>query len=914
MSNDFAYLGLFFKKQPMSSRKNKAAAPAAVKETVNRPKAAPVVQDDESGPLKEETLVWICTILCSVIVYYIVGSIIHSVYHPDIAALKEIANKLLIQAAGVRPEPVESLLTQAGIVTIGLSLLGFYALFSKMTALRAAAHKPLFTVISCASAVAILALIYVDFSAPNPYAQGAGDTPQNNRDMVGFSNFDFYFDGIFLGNTVLLYAFMLVPAIALLFYGIKKNRWEENKQFNNITGIAGYAVVAGLMLVILSMNTFDFPYTFENKYDFNAVYYSMTQVHAGAPMLVDGFTNTYGLYPMFLNVVFKLTGLSVTNFSMVMAILVVTCFLFNFYVLKQYVANKIILLFGFLTVLFFPYLDSKVVSDFDPYFAIFPIRYIIPCTLAFLAVIYLKKKTQLKYWLTTVVMALLMLWNPEIGLVSYLSWLAMNTYADFYSTEGKMNFKKIGMHWGAGIGVAVVVFYAYKGLVYMIYGAAPDLSMLFSTMAVFGKIGFNMIPMAFVHPWNLMVLVLILGFVHAISRLSRKDIRPKDAVIFLLSVVGLGFFFYFQGRSHNWSFSSIAGFSIMLLTILGSELWEKVKSSNILALNLLFVVFLFVISFSFFEVLYSMPKLNELTSQEESKEKAGADQKRFEGNVELITKLSAEKEKILIFSAMQYQGLYYSTSKRAAAFNPGLMDMFALTDLAKLEQTIKTGVPKIFVEPESTPYFLPRPMAAAAAVYDVDSFNKNMGALSRRKTKIPALSFFDKEAETVFHKKYTDDTAGAGQRINDALGGKPLTLNPAFAVEVLFYSKPQIYPFATVAGNMSDSGGFIIARVINSNNYFFGINGSGFAVPAPDDQWVYSVMNVFPDKVEVYQNGALAGTIPLQASYRQSSLPFSIGNLGYMRYYIGAIAEVAVINKNLDKEKIAATWEEIRKM
>lgn len=38
------------------------------------------------------------------------------------------------------------------------------------------------------------------------------------------------------------------------------------------------------------------------------------------------------------------------------------------------------------------------------------------------------------------------------------------------------------------------------------------------------------------------------------------------------------------------------------------------------------------------------------------------------------------------------------------------------------------------------------------------------------------------------------------------------------------------------------------------------------------------------------------------------------GNAGFMRYFIGAISEVAVINKPLDKEKITATWEAIKQL
>jgi len=73
-------------------------------------------------------------------------------------------------------------------------------------------------------------------------------------------------------------------------------------------------------------------------------------------------------------------------------------------------------------------------------------------------------------------------------------------------------------------------------------------------------------------------------------------------------------------------------------------------------------------------------------------------------------------------------------------------------------------------------------------------------------------------------------------------------------------------------------------------------------------------MNVYPDHLEVYLDGVPAGNIPLAAPYHQSPEKFSVGNAGFMRYFIGAISEVAVINKPLDKEKIAATWETIKQL
>ena len=866
--------------------------------------------------LKSEALVWLLSICTSLLIYLVVAYIIHNNYHPNIDAQKEQAKDLLIQWGGVRPEPVEALLTRVGVFVIGLSLMACYYFFSKMARIKELAQSQLFSIISFTVFAGIIGLIYYDFAALNPFGKDNGDTIQNNRDYVTKTNFDFFFDGLFVGNNVLLYSFILVPLISLIFFfGIRKFNWERNKTFNRLMSGAGYLFGGGIVLAIVAMTMFLFPYTFENKYDFNAVYYSVTQVHAGMPMLVDGFTNTYGLYPHFLNLIFSITGLSVLKFSMVMSLLTGTCFAFNFYVLREFTSNKLILLLGFLTVIFFPYLDSKLISDFDPYFAIFPIRYLIPSTLAFLVVRYLKSGSKITYWLTTVLMSCFILWNPETGLIGMLSWLAFNCYNDFYSADGKIAFVKIGFHLAACIGMAVVVAYVYEGLIFAVYGAAPDLSLLFGTILVFGKIGFYLLPMAVVHPWNLMVIVLCLGFVYAISKLFNKERTPKASFVFLISVISLGFYFYFQGRSHNMSFSSIAGFSIMLLIIMGDSLWENIKDKNVPALDFLFAIFLFSVSFSFFEILSNVPQIREMVSQEENISKQADDQKRTESNIEFIKKNTKEHEKIFMFSAIHYQGLYFDGTKRVSAFNPGIMDMFMNTDLDKMSKKITESDTKVFIEPEEMKFFyMEKPYAAVAASYEAAAFNNNMAMLVKRKTKVPAKTFFDKREGLLIDRKYTDEPAGILARQKDDTGVVLLNNGTSFSFEALFFTKEQLFPFGTVMGNMDDTSGFIIANMVHTPNYFFGINGKGVGVSVPKDAWVYCAVNVLPDHAEVYVNGSLAGNVPLARPYVLSPRKFCVGNLGFMRYFVGAIAEVAVHSKPLDKSAIAATWQEIAGM
>ena len=671
-------------------------------------------------------------------------------------------------------------------------------------------------------------------------------------------------------------------------------------------------VAAGIILAIVLMNTFYFPYAFENKYDFNAVYYSMTQVYAGVPMLVDGFSNTYGLYPHFLNLIFHFAGLDIFKFTLTLSLLTGLAFTLNFLFLKKFTSNNIILLFGFCSVIFLPYLDFKFLTAFDSSFAIFPIRYIIPSTLVFLSALYLEKRSQFVYWATFVLMGIFILWNPEIGIVSYIAWVLFNVYHDFFTKDGKIGVKQIGMHLLSGIAILILVLVIFKGVFYIFYGVFPDLELLFGFISAFAKVGFNLLPMSLVHPWNVEALVIIAGFTFAIVNWCKKRIDPKASIIFLLSVIALGFLVYFQGRSHNWQFSASSGFCMILLAVLGDTLWREIKDNDILSLHILFILFLYIISFSFFEIISNTGKINEMVYQDDDKEKQQPEEERIKNNAGFITKNSREKERLFVLTAMQYQGLYFDGNKRQSAFNPGLGDMVLNTDLVKLEKRIADSSYNIFLEPSFFNfYYMVRPLAAMAATYEVKSTNQTMALLDKRKIKVLAGSYLG-HADNILHRKYSDDSNGINIRVNDALGLKPIVLSPVFSVEALFYPENQIYPYATLIGNTNDTSGFVIAKIINSPNYFFGINAKGISLPVPDNEWVYLVMNVFADHFEIYENGAPVGTFPLPVGMRQSPEKLFIGNGGYLRYYIGAISEIAINNKIVDNNQIMVTWGNIK--
>ena len=872
--------------------------------------------DNQFISLKEETLKWILSIVCSLLAYLVVAIIVFHVYHPDINSIIEAADKKFLYPGLANPKPMESLLFRLGIVTIIPGLPGFYIFFSKHKLPEKMVGRPIYLFLSILCILFLIALIYFDFTALNPFGPGSANGSQNGRDVVSLTNFDFYFQGIFMGKYFLLYLFLIVPLIACLFLvGFKKYQWEQTNIFKILSSVAGYIVVAWAIIAIILMNIYEFPYSPENQYDFNAVYYSMTQVYAGVPMLVEGFTNTYGLYPHFLNPLFQLTGLSVFNFSLVMSLLTGLSFLLNFYLLKQFVRNKIILFLGFITVIFFSYLDFKLLTHFDSLFSLFPIRYIIPSSLALLATIYFNKRSIKIYWTIFIIMALFVLWNPEIGIMSYLSWVVVNIYTDFYNHEGKLDIKRISFHLFVAIITIFFVFSLYELTIYAFYGSWPDLLLLFGPILFFGKFGFANLPMSIIHPWNISALVLLLGFLYSLKKLCRKDITVSSSMILLISLLGLGYFFYFEGRSQNSNFALSSSFSLILLTILGDKLWQVVQKSNVVFLNLLFVVFLFIVSFSFVEIIYNTNQLVALIYQTENKKKYLNTQKQLLAYKTYISNNTKPGQKIILLAAKANQALLFDGDKRVSGVNPGFTDMFLFTDLVRMEHTLRDSAYNVFMKPEEIYPYLSRSVAAVAATYELASKTGSVYMGYKRKRAIPSQIFFRNIDSLLIHRKYNDDTLSIATRINDALGVHIDTIYPEFSVQVLFYSAPQAFDYATIVSDVVGATGFVIGNVANTSNYFFGVNGISVTFRIPYAHWSYCVMNVYPDHYIVYTNGVRQFSHPLSSMVKKLNNDLFIGNMvGGLHYYIGAISEVAVSNRTIDTTQIQSTWEEIKQV
>jgi len=284
-----------------------------------------------------------------------------------------------------------------------------------------------------------------------------------------------------------------------------------------------------------------------------------------------------------------------------------------------------------------------------------------------------------------------------------------------------------------------------------------------------------------------------------------------------------------------------------------------------------------------------------------------------ENNRDFVLSKTEEKEHILVLTVNKHQSLYFDGNRRVSAFNPGLAELFLNADLNRFNQLAMDSSYPIFIEANTFNYTYIQPaLAAIAARYEFNGAGKSMAMVTRRRTPIPSVSFFADTGRVLLHRKYTDDTGGLAMRMADAIGVAGITVPQVFSVQLLFYSKIQVYRDAVLAGNLRESRGFVISNQFNAPDFLFGVNEQRWSVRVPQNQWVYAVLNVYPDHAEIYIDGSLAGSAKLTTPMQQSDQMLSIGNLGYMHYYTGAISEAAISAGCIPAGQVGQTWEHIK--
>ena len=863
---------------------------------------------------KLEYVKWFFVLLSATLVYLVIAELILNFYHPDISSAIEYAKKVSMNYSPKTflPKPTERLLFVSAVFVFTISIFLFYYLANKY--IRTLKEKPLQAIYYASiitSAGIIILISYLGLMAANPFATDM----QNSQDMAAKTNLDFYFISTFIYNNFYLFVFIIFPIILFNFLYKFKLSEKTNLIIDKTKGVFVYGFCILLIIVIFLMSSFHFPYTYENKYDFNAVYYSVVQVYNGLPMLVDNFTNTYGLYPHFVVPILKLFGLSVLSFSTLMAFLIAVCYVFVLLFLRKMVSNKLLILFGFTTILYNYYFYVHTITNFDASFSGLPIRSILPSGLIIFAIAYLKNRPKTLYYMSFFIFSFGILWNPEFGIVTYLSLIAFYSYLELSSQQFKVSVKKIIYHILTGLGILAITLSLYSIIIKIFYGSFPALTYLLSTAKVFSIIGFNMLPMPTTfHPWMLFAITFLIGLLNTIHHIITKNISSRSAIIFLLTIIGIQTFSYYEGRSHNWTLIVVYQQAFLLLTIFADDLLKIIKKQKIFIVP--FALIAFILSFSLFQTIYDYKKITELIYENDNKAQNQDENNRIIENGNFIKNLTTEKEKILILTANQYYGLYYGMTKTTAAVNPGFMELFFKTDYERiLSFLIKNKSTKIFFEPEAFRFNDSRIPVILSSLYNIAETNGKVLLLSKKRENASETLILKQDKNDIYHEQPENNLSNRLKYSNGEKG--KITLGKQFSIEIIFRPKStpkSVYTnWSTLLTNAKDKTGFVLQqRDTSRTQYVFAIHNEGIVFTVAPDKWNYLSIEVNNNKIKSYENGQLLGIQDVNTPYQESEGNLYIGNYNTLAgFYFGDIKEIKISNSPLDEKEMKSEWEKI---
>lgn len=348
-----------------------------------------------------------------------------------------------------------------------------------------------------------------------------------------------------------------------------------------LTGMAALFSVIGLGSI-----TTDNVYAFS----FNAVFHGMSQVYLGREIPND-IVYLYGLFPHLIEPLFRIFGLSVLSFSLLMALLNMAAFLLLWSLLRLLVSRRLLAGLTLVAIVYVSYFDGR--QNFDQYYQYYPVRFIFPALSLYLASCYNLRGGRLLYYASFVVGSVAVLWNSDTGIVVLLAWLMTLVFQELVARRPR----KAALHLLTGAGIFAATVGAYALAMFLRYGRAPDFFSAFYFQKYFYLLGFGMLPMPPIHPWNAVALVYAAGLLYAGMRLAERRLDARSVCVFHLSVLGAGIFSYFQGRSVNGALACVSYPAIILAAFFADRLLDDLPGRLRAERLALVGVFLFALAF-----------------------------------------------------------------------------------------------------------------------------------------------------------------------------------------------------------------------------------------------------------------------------------------------------------------------------
>ena len=351
----------------------------------------------------------------------------------------------------------------------------------------------------------------------------------------------------------------------LVLFFCKDIRIFSTKKLNISFFVLGIIFLARVLYLYLSKDVTDSYYEYVH---FSVFSYPIFKVQNGLTLAVD-FNNIYGYYAYIYLLLSKVLGAwnmeKVIYFNL---ILLTSCWLMIGFTINKFVKNKLLVLSAFCVFVYFTG-GSGIF-----YLQCFPLRFISFSCIILLAYLFLFAKEKYKPILTFLGFAgacIGIVWNSETGLITLIAWSAFLIYnfALTYTVKSKILYKQIAkiiLYAFLSFSFALII---YLFIPYLRTGKFITLEQIFWGATIFYKTGFFMLKITPYHPWFIPLIIYFIGLMIALNPIlkfakSRSKFLP---FLFLITMIGFGFYSYYQGRSHFDVLKS-ASFPIFIIIVL----------------------------------------------------------------------------------------------------------------------------------------------------------------------------------------------------------------------------------------------------------------------------------------------------------------------------------------------------------
>lgn len=635
------------------------------------------IDGNDTSDRKKQFVVFFLTIITTIISLALINALIRYFYKPDIAQILRDASTLYLnyQLPAFLPKHVERLQFILSVFLSPIILAGFYYVFRKWsTRTKVAVIDFLYSKLSIVTICLLFASTY------------AG---------LAMSNFLYIQTSCYLDDFG-RYFFNLIIFPALLFIFLLRS--DLLKSFQKPIKIILQVIFCFTIVLILSMSILDLGSTF-SAFHLNPIFYPISQVILGKILLVN-VTSLYGLFPLFLAPIFKIVGFSLFKFSLVMGIILCASYIFLFLFMRKSINNYILLYSGFLGMVFYSYLAHSPTSP-GYYFQYWPIRLLFPAIFLFMTALYLKEGSRRLYYTTFFLCALGVLWNFDSGIIVFLSWVIVLAYHEFSKASGAVRkFLNMAMHILNAIVFFVTVIFGFYLYTYVSGGSWPDISLFLQYQKMFLS-GYFMIPMLPPpHAWNLIILTYLIGLLLSVAALINKQVDYRDKLIFALSILGIGLFSYYEGRSHDLTLFGPSYPAFILVAIFADKLYTSIKNrgSALLGEISIFAFLFYIVISTPFSIIYNTKTYIGYIRNGATSSQNGSDSV-YSRNISFIKKYTDKGEGVFILSPHN-EGIYYGETGTFSSVDiPSSTDLFFKreTDTIVTFLEINKGS-KVFVE------------------------------------------------------------------------------------------------------------------------------------------------------------------------------------------------------------------------